>query len=181
MQPTFETQRLILRPFQSTDANKVQELAGDFEVARTTLSIPHPYPDGAAEAWISASSKRSDEGDGFPFALIHKENNDLIGCMGINVDKWHQRGELGYWIGKDFWNRGYASEAAKRLIRFGFEDLHLNKIWAAAMSNNPASSNVMKKAGMRFEGEFKQHILKGDKFEDLVFYGLTRIEYEDRG
>jgi [ribosomal protein S5]-alanine N-acetyltransferase len=180
MQPTFETQRLILRPFQSTDASNVQELAGDMEVARTTLSIPHPYPDGAAESWIGSCRKRADDGEGFPFALISKESNTLIGCMSLNIDKSHVRGELAYWVGKPFWGNGYATEAAKQLIDFGFEDLLLNKIWAAAMTRNPASSNVMKKAGMRFEGEFKRHILKWDKFEDLVFYGLTRIEYEDR-
>jgi ribosomal-protein-alanine N-acetyltransferase len=85
MQPTFETERLVLRPFELTDASKVQELAGDIEVARTTLSIPYPYPDGAAESWISACNDRSDDGNGFPFALISKDNNALIGCMSINI------------------------------------------------------------------------------------------------
>lgn len=102
MQPIFETQRLTLRPFQSTDASKVQDLAGDIEVARTTLSIPHPYPDGAAESWISACRRSAAEGDGFPFALISRESNALLGCMSLNIDKSHKRGELAYWVGKPF-------------------------------------------------------------------------------
>ncbi|WP_433943009.1 GNAT family N-acetyltransferase [Paenibacillus sp. SN-8-1] len=179
MQPIIETERLFLRPFKLPDASRVQELAGDIEVARTTLSIPYPYPDGAAESWISACNHNSDAGNGFPFALVSKESNVLIGCMSINIASPHQRGELGYWLGRAFWGKGYATEAAKALIHYGFEDLKLNKIWAAAMAANPASSNVMTKVGMKFEGEFKQHILKGDKFEDLVYYGMTRMDYEN--
>lgn len=180
MQPTFETKRLILRPFELSDAAIVQELAGDVEVARTTLSIPHPYPDGAAESWITAVNLRSNDGDGFPFALVAKDNNSLVGCSSINMTKPHQRGELAYWIGRPFWGNGYATEAAKRLIQFGFTDLKLNKIWAAAMTKNPGSSNVMTKVGMKLEGEFKQHILKWDEFEDVVFYGVTKADYEYR-
>jgi ribosomal-protein-alanine N-acetyltransferase len=66
MQPTFETERLVLRPFELTDASNVQELAGDKEVAKTTLSIPYPYLDGAAESWISGCNERSQDGTGFP-------------------------------------------------------------------------------------------------------------------
>jgi ribosomal-protein-alanine N-acetyltransferase len=98
--------------------------------------------------------------------------------MSINVSKHHKRGELAYWLGRPFWGNGYATEAAKRLVAFGFKDLELNKICAAAMTKNPASSNVMKKVGMKFEGEFKQHILKWNEFEDLVYYGMTKIDHD---
>ncbi|MBP1992142.1 GNAT family N-acetyltransferase [Paenibacillus eucommiae] len=179
MQPIFETERLLLRPFELTDASKVQELAGDIEVAKTTLSIPYPYPDGAAESWISGCKERSQEGVGFTYAIVSKDNHSLIGCMSINVSKSHKRGELAYWLGKPFWGHGYATEAARRLVAFGFKELDLNKVWAAAMTKNPASSNVMKKVGMKLEGQFQQHILKWNEFEDLVFYGLTKRDYTD--
>lgn len=178
MQPTFETERLVLRPFELSDASKVQELAGNIEVARTTLSIPYPYPDGAAEAWITACNKGTYDSNGFPYALINKDDNSLIGCMSINIEKPHKRGELSYWLGRPFWGNGYATEAAVKLVHFGFEELELNKIWASAMSKNPASFNVMKKIGMKFEGEFKQHILKWDEFEDVVFFGMTKSDYD---
>lgn len=82
------------------------------------------------------------------------------------------------WLGKPYWGNGFATEAARELVRFGFEDLHLNKIWAAAMTKNPASFNVMNKIGMKLEGEFKQHTLKWGTFEDLVYYGLTKADYQ---
>lgn len=66
----FETERLVLRLFQLTDAKSVQELAGHEEVARTTLSIPHPYPDGAAEAWIERTRCAAESDDIFSFAFL---------------------------------------------------------------------------------------------------------------
>ncbi|UQZ32483.1 GNAT family N-acetyltransferase [Paenibacillus sp. PK3_47] len=177
MLPVLETDRLLLRAFELTDASSVQELAGDVEVARTTLSIPHPYSLEDAESWISFITGSSNEGQGYPFALVSKDSNLLIGCMSINVARPHQRGELAYWIGQPYWGKDYATEAARRLVRYGFEELDLNKIWAAAMSKNMASWSVMKKAGMYFEGEQKQHILKWDQFEDVVYYGMTKTHY----
>ncbi|QGR00035.1 N-acetyltransferase [Paenibacillus psychroresistens] len=179
MQPIFETERLVLRPFELTDASKVQELAGDKEVAKTTLSIPYPYPDGAAESWIRGCNERSKDGSGFPFALVDKDKHLLIGCMSINVSIPHKRGELAYWLGRPFWGNGYATEAAMCLVAFGFKELELNKIWAAAMTKNPASTNVMKKLGMKFEGEFKKHILKWNEFEDVIYYGMTKDDYDN--
>jgi RimJ/RimL family protein N-acetyltransferase len=180
MQPVFETERLILRPFELTDAAQVQKLAGDIEVAKTTLSIPYPYPDGAAESWISGCRERSQSGDGFAFAMVTKDQPALIGCISINLTKQHNRGELAYWVGRPYWRQGYAAEAAKQVIHFGFEALKLNKIWAAAMVKNPASSNVMSKVGMKHEGTFKEHIIKWDQFEDLVYYGILKTDYENR-
>lgn len=177
MLPTFETDRLLLRAFALTDASRVQELAGDIEVARTTLSIPHPYTLEDAKSWLGSITSSDNERRGYPFALVSKDSSQLIGCMSINVARPHQRGELAYWIGKPYWRQGYASEAAKRLVRYGFEDLNLNKIWAVAMSKNQASWSVMKKLGMNYEGEQKQHILKWDQFEDVVYYGMTKKDY----
>lgn len=174
MQRILETDRLTLRPFELVDASLVQKLAGDREVAQTTLSIPHPYPDGAAEAWIAAGRERASAGHGFPYAIVIRDEGVLIGCISLNLTRPHSRGELAYWLGTSYWGKGYATEAAAMVVNFGFDDLGLNRIWAAAMSKNPASSRVMQKIGMKPEGEFRQHILKWGEFEDLVYYGMTK-------
>lgn len=178
MQPTFETSRLILRPFELTDANEVQKLAGDIEVAKTTLNIPFPYPDGAAEKWIEATHQSSEKKDNYAFAMVRKDNGLLIGNMSMGISQKHKRAELAYWVGKQYWGQGYATEAAKRIVQFGFEDLKLNRIFAAAMTKNPGSYKVMIKIGMKNEGMFKQHVLKWDVFEDLVFYGMTKSDHD---
>ncbi|MFB5188719.1 GNAT family N-acetyltransferase [Alicyclobacillus fastidiosus] len=79
--------------------------------------------------------------------------------------------------GKPFWGNGYATEAARRIVSYGFEELKLNRIWAAAFMRNPASSNVMKKVGMKQEGILKQHVVKWDHPEDLGYYGILRDDY----
>jgi ribosomal-protein-alanine N-acetyltransferase len=173
----FETNRLLLRHFDSSDAKVVQVLAGNEEVARTTLSIPYPYPDGAAEGWIEATRQSSEKGDNYAFAMVKKEDESLIGCMSLGVSKNHKRAELAYWVGLPFWGQGFATEAAQRIVQFGFEDLELNRIFAAAMTNNPGSYQVMTKIGMKHEGTFPQHVMKWGSYEDLVFYGMVKSDY----
>ncbi|WP_454193463.1 GNAT family N-acetyltransferase [Paenibacillus sp. Marseille-Q7038] len=178
MQPTFVTERLILRPLQLADAPSIQKLAGEKEVASTTLSIPHPYPDGAAEAFIMATHDRYRKNLGSTFALVSKETSELLGCAGMHIVSDYNRAELAYWIGKPYWGSGYATEAVQRMMEYGFDELKLNRLWAAALTRNPASSAVMQKNGMKYEGTLVQHIKKWGEYEDLVYYGITISEYE---
>ena len=115
MQPTFETERLILRPFELSDSQEAQRLAGDYDIAKTTLSIPHPYPDGAAESWIKFVREAAESGRVYAFAVTEKETHRLMGTISIRVDSTHNRGEIAYWIGKEFWGHGYATESARRI------------------------------------------------------------------
>ncbi|MDQ0875845.1 ribosomal-protein-alanine N-acetyltransferase [Paenibacillus sp. V4I3] len=177
----FETTRLLLRFFELSDARMVQQLAGNEEVARTTLAIPHPYPDGAAEEWIENVRQSSEKGDSYAFAMIKKEDGSLIGNMSMGVSRKHKRAELAYWVGQPFWGQGFATEAARRIIQFGFEDLDLNRIFTAAMTKNPGSYKIMRKIGMKEEGTFPQHVLKWGIYEDLVFYGMVKSDYLKEG
>lgn len=177
LEMTYETKRLRLRRFELEDAGQVQALAGDLEVARTTLHIPHPYPDGAAEVWIESTHRNIEAGTSYAFAMIHKETDVLMGAMTIGVTRNHDRGELAYWVGKPYWGQGYGTEAAAWIMQFGFEQLELNRIWAAAMTKNPGSSSIMKKIGMQYEGLFKEHVKKWDVYEDLEYYGLSKRDY----
>jgi ribosomal-protein-alanine N-acetyltransferase len=173
MGPRLETSRLNLRLFEPSDAKTVQLLAGNEEVARTTLSIPHPYPDGAAEAWIERIRNAFNNGDLFSFAMIRKKDELLIGCVSLRVAKKENQAELAYWVGLPYWGQGYATEAAQSVCKFGFTDLKLKRIFAAAMVNNPASYTVMKKIGMKSEDSFPKQILKSGVYEELVHYALT--------
>lgn len=173
----FETNRLLLRQFNVFDAKDVQVLAGSEEVARTTLSIPYPYPDGAAEAWIERTRHSADTGDIYAFAMVKKEDEKLIGCVSLRISKSHNHAELAYWVGHPFLGQGFATEAALRIVKFGFDDLELNRVFAAAMTKNPGSYKVMSKIGMKYEGTFPQHILKSGSYEDVVYYGMVKSDY----
>ena len=148
-QPNLVTDRLILRPFKLIDAKQVQILAGDKQIASTTLLIPHPYPDGAAEDWIASHKEKYDSGRGAYFAITLKEKGKLIGAMNLLGIVESHRGELAYWIGVPYWNNGYCTEAAEAVLRYGFLDRGLNRIHARYFSRNFASGRVLKKLGMR--------------------------------
>lgn len=176
----IKTNRLLLRPFQLSDANDVKQLAGNFEIADTTLFIPHPYEDGVAEHWISSHEQNYKSGKEIIFAITRCYTKELIGSIGLSVNKEHEKAELGYWIGKPFWNQGYATEAAMAMLKFGFEDLELGRIHAHYFARNPASGKVMEKLGMQHEGTLRKDIKKWGKFEDIKIYGILRSEYQSK-
>jgi len=175
--PTLETQRLILRPFTLSDAPRVQLLAGDRNVARTTKNIPHPYEDGMAEAWIGLHQERFEEGKEVVFAINLKESGELIGAIGLVLNLSQEIAELGYWVGKPYWGRGYCTEAARAVLHFAFTELRLNRVHAHHLTHNPASGRVMQKIGMRHEGHLRQHVKKWGEFFDVETYGILRPEF----
>jgi ribosomal-protein-alanine N-acetyltransferase len=175
--PILETERLILRPFELKDAPVVQRLAGAREVAFNTLSIPHPYPDGAAEEWIRAHT--ADAGL-VNFAVIRRTDGALVGAAGLILKGDHDKAEIGYWIGVPYWNQGYASEAASAVIDYGFEELGLQRIYAAHFARNSASGRVLAKNGMRHEGTLRRDIKKWDEYLDVEMYSILRGEWKRR-
>jgi ribosomal-protein-alanine N-acetyltransferase len=176
MPPTLRTARLTLRPFTPADAPAVHELASIYEIALNTLSIPHPYPPGAAEQWIAMHEEDYRENRVHHFAI---DDGQLVGSMGLMI-KDESMAEIGYWIGKPFWGKGYASEAAEGVLRYGFEQLGMRRIFAGYFARNASSGNVLKKIGMQYEGTLRQHQLKWGEAMDVVFYGILRDEWRNR-
>ncbi len=176
--PTIETGRLILRPFTLADATDVQRLVGDRDIASTTINIPHPYEDGMAEEWIRAQEQKFERGESVGFAITHGKQGYLIGAIGLTLTSDHDRAEIGYWIGKPYWNQGHCTEAASSVLKYGFEILGLNRIYATHFSRNPASGRVMQKIGMKHEGHLRQHIKKWGHYEDFETYAILRSDYD---
>lgn len=179
-QPTLQTQRLILRPFTLADAPDVQRLAGDRDIAATTLLIPHPYEDGMAEAWIQTHPAAFAERKAVTFAIAIRETEQLCGAMGLRIDGGNNNAELGYWIGKPYWGRGYCTEAAKAVLQYGFEVLQLHRIHASHFVQNPASGRVMQKIGMSYEGHCRQHTLKWGQYEDIKLYSILKSDWQQQ-
>lgn len=175
--PVLRTERLVLRPFELRDATDVQRLAGALEVADTTMTIPHPYPDGAAEAWISTHDPAWAARTLATFAIADRETDALRGAVGLMLAMPHLRAELGYWIGLPFWNRGYCTEAVRAVLAFGFDTLGLHRIEARHLMRNPSSGRVMQKVGMTCEGVNRGAFLKGETFEDAAIYAILRDEW----
>ncbi|HEX9985868.1 MAG TPA: GNAT family N-acetyltransferase [Thermoanaerobaculia bacterium] len=176
--PTLRTTRLTLRPFEQDDAPAVTRLAGDREIALNTATIPHPYPEGEAERWISRHQEGFDAGSEVTFAVFY--GDELVGAVGLAINRDDDNAEIGYWIGVPYWGRGYASEASEAVLHYGFEELALNKIYARFFTRNPASGRVMQKLGMELEGRFRRHHKKWGEYLDTEQYGLLREEWMRR-
>ncbi|MDG0817202.1 GNAT family N-acetyltransferase [Bdellovibrio svalbardensis] len=176
--PTIKTTRLKLRPFSLADAPEVQRMAGSIKVAQMTATIPHPYPDGAAESWISTHLGQFTDGDAVTWALEELSSGNLIGCISYGVSKTHKRAEMGYWIGEEYWGKGYCTEAAISGIDFCFQHFSLNKITSRHLAHNPASGKVMLKAGMQQEGYLRQDMIRYGQVSDMVIFGLLRSDWE---
>lgn len=174
--PTLETTRLKLRPFSEADTAELVPLIGTREVAATTLRIPHPYTEQDARAFLD----RCHGNDEVRLAITLRKDGRLCGGIGLRLALEHQQAELGYWLGVPYWGQGYATEAARELLRYGFEDLDLHRIFASHFKHNLASGRVLAKLGMRYEGCQREHLRKWDQFVDSELYGILRREWEDR-
>jgi RimJ/RimL family protein N-acetyltransferase len=177
-QPTIQTGRLILRPFRAADAPQVRRLAGARAIADTTANIPHPYPEGAAEEWIASHPPLFEARKLVTFAVTLKDNDELVGAISLmDISLQSERAEVGYWVGKPYWNRGICTEAAQEVLRYAFDDMHLQRVQGRYFRRNPASGRVMEKLGMREEGCLRSFEKKWDRFEDVVICGILRSEW----
>lgn len=173
--PTLTTERLVLRPFTLADAPAVQRLAADREIARNTLLIPHPYPEGAAEEWISGHDEKSDN---HIFAIALRAGGEAMGAIGLHVEWPHERAEIGFWLGVPYWGNGYATEAARAVVGYALMDAGLNRVFAYHFTGNPASGRVLLKIGMQREGTMRQHLVKWGERVDVDYYGILREDWE---
>ena len=173
---SLETERLLLRPFRRTDAETVQAILGNPLVTATLLDIPEPFERVDAEIWIGLEQAARKRGERFSFAVVLKTNKLLIGCADIEVQAQHNRGDIAFWLEPGCWGRGLATEAAARMLRYGFDTLSLHRVYAQCMRTNFASARVMEKIGLKYEATLRQHSLKDGGWVDMVVYGVTRDE-----
>jgi 8-oxo-dGTP diphosphatase len=149
----IDTVRLRLRALSLADAPAVERLAGDWEIARYTAHIPHPYPPGGAAPWIEETWAEAVAGKKIVAAIERRADGIMVGCIELDLTQGGGLGSLGYWVGRSYWGSGIASEAAAAMVVLGFERLGLSKIEAAAVPANRRSIRVQEKLGLVLMGE----------------------------
>jgi RimJ/RimL family protein N-acetyltransferase len=135
---TLATERLVLRPFRRTDVAAFTRLAGDWAVASMTSDIPHPLTEKQAIAWLKP-------GRGEVRFAIELEGR-LIGGVGFYCRR-SGAAELGFWLGRQWWGMGYATEAARAVVSHGFEAGRLPGFTSSHFVDNHASAGVLRKLG----------------------------------
>lgn len=177
-QPTLATERLVLRPFEESDIPEVARLADDEEISKNTLLIPHPYEEVHAKRWIAAHRREYRSGKSAVFAVTLAATGVLVGSVGLTIAREHRHAALGYWIGRQYWGRGLATEAARAVLAYGFRELDLVRIHAGHFADNPASGHVMEKLGMKEEGRQRRHIFRWGEYRDMVLFGIMKEEWQ---
>lgn len=174
----LQTARLTLRAHALSDIPALMPLIGAREVAATTLRIPHPYTESDAQDFIAGTQEDLSSGSGLHLGIVLRESDTLCGGVGLRIEADYRRAELGYWIGVPYWGNGYATEAARAVVKYGFGTLGLHRIFASHFANNPASARVLRKIGMLHEGCLRAHVLKWGEFLDLEMYGMVASDVD---
>lgn len=176
----LKSDKVSLRELQKSDSKRIALLANDQSISEMTMDIPYPYTLKDAEKFLEHCIAEYDRKNEYIFGIIERSSGMLTGCIGMSNVKIHKHGEMGYWMGRAYWGKGYTTEAVSLMVKFAFEDLKLNKVFAHFMPKNPASGKVLEKNGMVKEGVLRKHIIKNGEFTDMVFMSILKEEYEQR-
>lgn len=167
----YTTQRLNLRPLAFEDADDIAVLADDYDIARQTAILPHPLTREEVVKWISKKK------DGLAFAI--QFNDRFIGVISASIIN-ETEAELSYWIGRDWWGKGFVPEAAEFLINHLFNDHKYIKLQASFDKENPQSGRVLQKAGFKRAGEVMYYSRARDVEVPCWTYSLTREDWQSR-
>ena len=153
------TERLILRPLLPHDAESLHRLVNDWEVTRNLAVVPFPYPRALADDWIASTARELAAGDAYNLAVTGRDGDQeiLVGVVGLRLDAKARTAALGYWVGRRFWGHGVATEAAGRVVRWGFANLAIDRVLANVATDNPASAAVLRRIGFRQTGKGAEH------------------------
>ena len=183
-QPNLKTSRLVLRPFESTDIDRVAGLVNDEELLRNLRDFRWPYTRDDAQQWVERLPADWETGKSAVFAICLNgfAPPQLVGSIGLVFEQPSNRAEIGYWIGREYWGQGIATEASVSMLDFAFSELGLHRVYAECLTRNPASAAVLKKVGMTEEGLLRGHFRKEESEEycDVQLFGLLREAWNER-
>ena len=185
----LESSRLLLRRFKSEDEEMVVRLMEDGFIYENTLAVPYPYSGAHFKSFLGIMEESRKKDSGIHFAIVLKETQEVIGNISLVrkgfpkrfYEKPYPVAAIGYWVGKDYGNKGYCTEACKRLLTFAFQEepdgWGLRKVKGSHFDFNPASGKVMAKLGMKKEGTLREEMWKKDSFKTTIEYGILRHEW----
>ncbi len=174
----FFTERLHIREYRKEDIDGYLRVIRQPEIYATTCGFPRNYSRLRAKWWFKMMKLNRNQHTAYEYAVILRENGMYLGNVGlININEEYRRADISYYIDRDYMNRGYATEAAREMLKYGFYALQYHKICGICMSVNPASRRVMEKLGMKYEGCLREHLFKDGVFYDLDHLSILKDEY----
>ncbi len=161
----IRTERLLIKTPQIDDKFELTQLINDKDVIKWLSEIPFPYTLSHAEEFIERSRERVLKQESYNFMIF--QDKKMIG--GIGLSEFNNKScQVGYWLGKKYWGNGFATEALKSILDFGFDQLNLEEIYAAYKIGNEGSKKVLIKCGFEFYREKKEFDSLLQKEESLI-------------
>jgi len=154
------------------DLTDIARLANDADIAAMTNNLPHPYTEAHAKTWFDYVQSHDNE---HVFKIC--ANGRLMGVIGLVHEENHNRAELGYWLGKPYWNRGIMSAAIPMALSYAFDVLGVRRVFARCYASNAASRRVLEKCGFIQEGCQRRHHECMGVIHDVLCFGLLKEEY----
>ncbi|MEW6051723.1 MAG: GNAT family N-acetyltransferase [Candidatus Zixiibacteriota bacterium] len=171
---------IVLRKLQKADAENLRVLLKDGTISRFTF-VPHPYYRRHAEVFIRQTQTWARLRRGYHFGIELNETRRIIGVVAIfRIDTIHRSAELGCWLGQPYWRQGLMTEAMKTVIRFGFRELHLERIYAHVFVENVASQRMVERCGLQCEGLLRHRHRRRGRWHDSFLYAILRGEFRMR-
>lgn len=174
--PVFETERLLLRPPESRDAPYFAEALSDYSVAKNMVAVPHPFTLLDGEAFVADRIAKRAKGEAYSFAIVVKPTGRTIGAITLTLTEGAYK--LSYWLARPFWNKGFATEAARKALSFAFHDLKADRVLASWFADNPASGHVLNKLGFEPVEIYRRESLARGGF---VICNRTELRRENFG
>ena len=170
--PHIELDKLILNQPTEDDCLEISQILNHEVYSSNTINIPFPYTEKDAKFWVGLSETGFKNNNHLIFAIREKVNEKIIGAIDLGIDIRFNKAELGFWLEKKYWNKGITTEAAKAMIKFGFCNLKLKRIYASHFDFNGSSGKVLEKAGMTKEGLLKCHTYKNGEYQNHILYSI---------
>lgn len=178
--PRLETERLILRKLALSDLEDVFAYSSDEAVTRHLRWGPHETL-AQTERYLLDVIKEYEDGRDGPWGIEYRDTGKVVGAIHLfSIQPQHKKAEIGMVLSGDYWNRGLASEALDRVLRFVFEDVGLNRIEAYCLVENRAGERAMERVGMKREGVLRKYLYQKGAFRDFIVYAKLRREYIDQ-
>lgn len=164
-----------LRKFKKGDEISLQKNINDKEISGNTMYIKYPYKLKDAKDWVNYNLKLLKQKNPSQINFVIDIEGEVAGSIGLSsIKKEHKKAEVGYWLAREYWNKGIITKALKEITEFGFKRLKLNRIYAYVFPHNKASARALEKAGFKFEGRLiKNSIKNGKSTDDLLFAKTT--------
>lgn len=175
----IKTKSLKLRDYKKSDIDFIHNLVQEPDIYRYQIWGPNSLEDTTVFTNSCIANQSEEPRKSFEFCMTDIESNEILGAIGIRIqDDLAKIADMGYWVRKDYWGKGLATEAGKAILNFGFQNLELNRIWATASPLNPASTRVLEKIGMKKEGLLRSNLFVRGEYRDSVLLAILKNEFQ---